>query len=83
MTPVTMTPADLAAMLGLPEGRYLELVALAEARGSEPEVLVRAWVLEQLDGAAAFRDRASERWARDFRATTEHLRTLLDEHPDL
>jgi hypothetical protein len=70
-------------MLGLSESRHLELVRLAEARGSEPEVLVRAWVFEQLDAAEAFRDRATERWVRDFRATTEHLRVLLDEHPDL
>lgn len=83
MTTVNTAPADLAALLGLPEARHLELVRLAEVRGSEPEVLVRAWVLEQLDAAAAFRDRATERWARDLRATTEHLRALLDEHPDL
>lgn len=83
MTTVNPAPADLAAMLGLPEARHLELVRLGEARGSEPEVLVRAWVLAHLDAAAALRDRATERWVRDFRATTEHLRVLLDEHPDL
>lgn len=55
----------------------------AEARGTKPTALLRSWALEQLDaaGRGRERDRAAERWERDFRATSEHLRALLDERP--
>ena len=51
------------------------------ARGVEPSVLARQWVIDQLDAATEARDQARERWERDIRATTEHLRRLLDERP--
>jgi hypothetical protein len=44
-------------------------------------VLARQWVIDQLDAAEKAWDQAKERWERDFRATTDHLRQLLDERP--
>jgi hypothetical protein len=65
----------------LPADRIDELRALAEARGTRPTSLLRAWALEKLDSAARRQDRNTERWERDMRATTDHLRALLDERP--
>jgi hypothetical protein len=67
--------------LRLPAARIDQLRRLAEARGVEPSVLVRQWVIDRLDEAAQAKDAAAERWERDLRATTEHLRRLLDERP--
>jgi len=67
--------------LRLPAERIEQLRRLAEARGVEPSVLARQWVIDALDAAEQFRDRAEERWERDLRSTTEHLRRLLDERP--
>jgi len=67
--------------LRLPPERIEQLRRLAQARGVEPSVLVRQWVIDALDAAEQIRDRAEERWERDLRATTERLRRLLDERP--
>lgn len=68
--------------LRLPNERIAQLRRLAEARGVEPSVLARTWMIEQLDRAeAGDRDTAADRWERDFRATSQHLRDLLDERP--
>lgn len=68
--------------LRLPADRIEQLQRLAEARGIEPSALVRQWIIAQLDATEhGFRDRGAERWERDLRATTEHLRQLLDERP--
>lgn len=66
--------------LRLPTERIAQLRRLAEARGVEPSVLARGWMIEQLDRAEAD-DPAADRWERDLRATTDHLRELLDERP--
>jgi hypothetical protein len=65
----------------IPASRVEQLRELAEARGLAPTALLRSWVLTQLDAASRARDRDDERWERDLRATTDHLRTLLDERP--
>lgn len=68
--------------LRLPTERLSQLRRIAAARGVEPSVLARRWLTEQLDRAeAGSHDGAAERWERDVRATTEHLRELLDERP--
>jgi hypothetical protein len=67
--------------LRLPTIRIEQLRRLAEARGVEPSVLARQWVIDQLDAAEQARDEAEERWERDLHATTDHLRQLLDERP--
>jgi aryl-alcohol dehydrogenase-like predicted oxidoreductase len=67
--------------LRLPAARIEQLRRLAEARGVEPSVLARQWVIDRLDEADQERDASEERWERDLRATTEHLRQLLDERP--
>ncbi|MDR7304489.1 hypothetical protein [Haloactinomyces albus] len=68
--------------LRLPTERIVQLRRVAEARGVEPSVLARTWMIEQLDRAeAGDRDSDTDRWERDLRATTEHLRDLLDERP--
>ncbi|MGH3940396.1 MAG: hypothetical protein ACRDTG_17525, partial [Pseudonocardiaceae bacterium] len=67
--------------LRLPAERIEQLRRIAEARGVEPSVLARQWVIDHLDSAEQARDHAGERWERDFRATTDHLRQLLDERP--
>lgn len=68
--------------LRLPTERIAQLRRLAEARGIEPSVLARGWMIEQLDRAeVGDRDPHADRWERDLRATTEHLRELLDERP--
>lgn len=68
--------------LRLPSERITQLRRLAAARGVEPSVLARRWMIEQLDRAeAGDRDEEAERWEREIRATTEHLRELLDERP--
>ncbi|QGK68339.1 hypothetical protein GIY23_01070 [Allosaccharopolyspora coralli] len=68
--------------LRLPTERIAQLRRLAEARGIEPSVLARGWMIEQLDRAeAGNRDPGTDRWERDLRATAEHLRELLDERP--
>lgn len=73
-------PRSAVYGLRLPHERIDQLRRLAEARGVEPSVLVRQWVIEHLE-AADRGDRDSERWERDFRATADHLRQLLDERP--
>lgn len=67
--------------LRLPAERIEQLRRLAAARGVEPSVLARQWVVAHLDEAERRRDVAQERWEQDLRATTEHLRRLLDERP--
>jgi hypothetical protein len=68
--------------LRLPADRIEQLQRLAAARGIEPSALVRQWIIAQLDAAGhGIRDRGAERWERDLRATTAHLRRLLDERP--
>ena len=67
--------------LRLPAERIEQLRRIAQARGVEPSVLARQWVIDQLDAAEHARDQAQERWERDLRATTDHLRQLLDERP--
>jgi len=67
--------------LRLPAERIEQLRRLADARGVEPSVLARQWVIAQLDAAERQRDVAQERWERDLRATADHLRQLLDERP--
>lgn len=67
--------------LRLPAERITQLRELAEARGVEPSVLARTWVIDQLDSAQRARDEDRERWEREVRATTDHLRRLLDERP--
>jgi hypothetical protein len=75
------TPRSPVYGLRLPHERIDQLRRLAEARGVEPSVLVRQWVIEHLEAADRDRDRDSARWERDFRATADHLRQLLDERP--
>ncbi len=68
--------------LRLPADRIEQLQRLAEARGIEPSALVRQWIIGQLDAAEhGVRDQGADRWERDLRVTTEHLRQLLDERP--
>lgn len=68
--------------LRLPIERIEQLQRAAAARGIEPSVLARQWVIEQLDRAeTGSSGPADARWERDLRATTEHLRKLLDERP--
>jgi aryl-alcohol dehydrogenase-like predicted oxidoreductase len=67
--------------LRLPAERIEQLRRIAEARGVEPSALARQWVITQLDAAEQVQDKAAERWERDLRATTDHLRQLLDERP--
>lgn len=67
--------------LRLPDERIEQLRRLAEARGTSPSTLVRQWVIDHLDAAEQARDPEAEQWERDFRATTDHLRQLLDERP--
>jgi len=67
--------------LRLPHERIDQLRRLAEARGVEPSALVRQWVIEHLEAADRGTGPDSERWERDFRATADHLRQLLDERP--
>jgi len=67
--------------LRLPAERIEQLRRIAQARGVEPSVLARQWVIDQLDAAEHTRNQAQERWERDLRATTDHLRQLLDERP--
>jgi hypothetical protein len=75
------SPRSSVYGLRLPHERIDQLRRLAEARGVEPSVLVRQWVIEHLEAADRDRDAESERWERDFRATADHLRQLLDERP--
>lgn len=68
--------------LRLPAERIAQLRRIARARGIEPSVLARAWMIEQLDRAeAGAHNPDAGRWERDFRAATEQLRQLLDERP--
>ena len=45
------------------------------------DVVASFETIEHLDAAESAGDRDSDRWERDFRATAEHLRQLLDERP--
>lgn len=65
--------------LRLPTERIAQLRRLAQARGVEPSVLARNWMIEQLDRAEANPD--ADRWELELRTTAEHLRELLDERP--
>jgi signal transduction histidine kinase len=47
--------ADLPYGIRLPQERITQLRQLAEARGVEPSVLARAWVIEYLDGEVGAR----------------------------
>ncbi|MPY85144.1 MAG: hypothetical protein GEV00_17890 [Actinophytocola sp.] len=67
--------------LRLPADRIEQLRRVAHARGVEPSVLAREWVIARLDEAEHSRDDAHERWERDMRRATEQLRHLLDERP--
>ena len=64
----------------IPVERIEELRQLAAALNVQPTALIRTWVLAQLD-AAKGADDYTQRWEREVRATTEHLRKLLDERP--
>jgi hypothetical protein len=64
----------------IPVDRIEELRALAATRQIPPTVLIRRWVLAQLDAAKDANDYA-QRWERDVRATAAHLQKLLDERP--
>lgn len=65
----------------IPADRIEELREVAEARGVAPTALMRGWVLAQLDEATGTRESDTDQWERDFRATAEHMRQLLDERP--
>lgn len=65
----------------IPADRIEELREIAQARGVAPTALMRGWVLAQLDEAIGAREPDADQWERDFRATAEHLRQLLDERP--
>jgi len=68
--------------LRLPTERIAQLRRIAGARGVEPSVLARSWVIEQLDRAeAGDRNPETDRWERELRNATEQLRQLLDERP--
>jgi aryl-alcohol dehydrogenase-like predicted oxidoreductase len=67
--------------LRLPVERIEQLRRVAQTRGMDPSTLARQWVIAQLDEAEQSGNTARERWERDLRATTEHLRRLLDERP--
>lgn len=64
----------------IPVDRIEELRQLAADRDVQPTVLIRSWVLAQLDAAHSPEDYA-QRWERDVRATADQLRKLLDERP--
>lgn len=69
--------------LRLPPDRIEQLRRVASARGIEPSVLARAWLLEKLDNAEAGQDaQAVDRWEHDLRETTDRLREILDRRPD-
>lgn len=77
-------PAENPSMVytvRIPADRIEQLRVVAEARGVAPTALMRGWVLAQLDEATGASEPSADRWERDFRATTEHLRQLLDERP--
>ncbi|MGH3952205.1 MAG: hypothetical protein ACRDSE_24345 [Pseudonocardiaceae bacterium] len=74
------TGAQAVYGLRLPTERIEQLQQVAAARGIEPSVLARNWVIEQLDRAEND-DPSQQHWERDLRATTEHLRELLDQRP--
>lgn len=77
-------PSGWQAVYGLrlPTGRIAQRRRLAQARAIEPSVLARGWMIERLYLAeAGNRDPGADPWERDLRATTEHLRELVDEHP--
>ena len=68
--------------LRLPTERIAQLRRIADARGIELRVLARNWMIKQLDRAeAGAHNPDTDRWERELRATTEHLRQLLDERP--
>lgn len=68
--------------LRLPSDRIEQLRRIAAARGVEPSVLARAWLLEQLDNAEAGHDApAVDKWEHDLRETTDRLREILDRRP--
>jgi len=78
----TSTGRSVVYGLRLPAERIEQVQRLAAARGIEPSALVRQWIIAQIDAAEhGVRDRGTERWERDLRATAEHLRQLLDERP--
>jgi aryl-alcohol dehydrogenase-like predicted oxidoreductase len=67
--------------LRLPVERIEQLRRVAQARGMDPSTLARQWMIAQLDEAEQSGNTDRERWERDLRTTTEHLRRLLDERP--
>ncbi|MFN2495023.1 MAG: hypothetical protein ABR608_03810 [Pseudonocardiaceae bacterium] len=64
----------------IPADRIEELRQLAADRGVQPTVLIRSWVLAQLNAARSPEDYA-QRWERDVRTAADQLRKLLDERP--
>lgn len=66
--------------LRLPKDRIEQLRRLAAARGVEPSVLARQWVIDGLDGDTAA-DKRRGQWEHDWRATTNRIRELLNERP--
>lgn len=69
--------------LRLPSDRIEQLRRVAAARGVEPSVLARAWLLENLDRAeAGYVHPAADEWEHDFREAAERLRQLLDQRPE-
>ncbi|HEX7373939.1 MAG TPA: hypothetical protein VF277_03135 [Steroidobacteraceae bacterium] len=69
--------------LRLPSDRIEQLRRVAAARGVEPSVLARAWLLEKLDSAETGHEApAIDKWEHDLRETTDRLRDILDRRPD-
>ncbi|MGH3545399.1 MAG: hypothetical protein ACRDPW_05690 [Mycobacteriales bacterium] len=64
--------------LRLPKDRIEQLRRLAAARGVEPSVLARQWVIDGLDGDTAA-DKRRDQWEHDWRTTTNRIRELLNE----
>lgn len=76
------TPGQTVYGLRLPSDRIEQLRRVAAARGVEPSVLARAWLLENLDRAEAGDDSAADLWEHDVREATDRLRELLDQRPE-
>ena len=75
------TGAQAVYGLRLPVDRIEQLRQIAQARGIDPSVLARHWLIEQLDRAQKDGDTHRDHWERDLRATTDRLRELLDDRP--
>ncbi|HVX44587.1 MAG TPA: hypothetical protein VHC49_11910 [Mycobacteriales bacterium] len=74
-------PGSSVYGLRLPDDRIAQLRQLANDRGVDPSALARQWIIEHLDAANNVNDDRAQQWERDLRATTDHLRQLLDQQP--